>query len=299
MPVLSICNHKGGTGKTTTAIHLAAAFGLSGRRVLAVDLDPQGFLTRLLGIEEPDEARSSLALFDHESDLRMLEPIALPGFDLLPASYTMTKAARKLSKPTDVLWVKEALEQGHDYDLILLDTAAAMTVFSLNALVASNMVLIPVTPEYQPVVGGEQTYSTARLVQEKLNPSLAEPRFLLTQVDARKRDHASYSAYMRKTYGDRVMANEIRTSASLAESADGGQTVFDRDIASRGARDYANAADEINPTLFPGDDSDVSGSIADAAAATTAVDNDPAPSTGADNASGPVAGDNWVPLNRW
>ena len=120
MPVLSICNHKGGTGKTTTAIHMAAAFGLRGHRVLAVDLDPQGFLTRLLGVEEPAEARSSLALFDHESDLRAIETVALHGFDLLPASYSMTKAARKLGRPTDVLWVKEALEQGHDYDLILL-----------------------------------------------------------------------------------------------------------------------------------------------------------------------------------
>lgn len=251
MPVLSICNHKGGTGKTTTAIHMAAAFGLSGQRVLAVDLDPQGFLTRLLGVEEPLEAQSSLALFDHESDLRTVETVALHGFDLLPASYSMTKAARKLGRPTDVLWVKEALEQGHDYDLILLDTAAAMTVFSLNALVASDAVLIPVTPEYQPVVGGEQTYSTARLVQDKLNPTLREPRFLLTQVDARKRDHASYSQYMRDTYGERVLTTEIRTSASLAESAAGGRTVFDRDVASRGARDYANAADELSGTLFP------------------------------------------------
>lgn len=299
MPVLSICNHKGGTGKTTTAIHLAAAFGLSGRRVLAVDLDPQGFLTRLLGVEEPDEARSALALFDHESDVRSLETVSLPGFDLIPASYTMTKAARKLSRPTDVLWVKEALEQGHDYDLILLDTAAAMTVFSLNALVASNMVLIPVTPEYQPVVGGEQTYSTARLVQEKLNPSLDEPRFLLTQVDARKRDHASYSAYMRETYGDRVLTNEIRTSASLAESAKGGQTVFDRDITSRGARDYANAADEINPTLFPDDEVDVSASIADAATIRAESAGATSHSPGISGAGGVPAGDNWVPLNRW
>lgn len=276
MPVLSICNHKGGTGKTTTAIHTAAAFGLSGRRVLAIDLDPQGFLTRLLGVEEPAEAQSSLALFDHESDLRTLDVVSLHGFDLLPASYNMTKAARKLGSPTDVLWIKEALEQGHDYDLILLDTAAAMTVFSLNALVASDAVLIPVTPEYQPVVGAEQTYSTARLVQDKLNPTLLEPLFLLTQVDARKRDHASYSQYMREGYGERVLVSEIRTSASLAESARGGETVFDRDITSRGARDYANAADELNGYLFP-------------EAAEPPSDGD---------GSGPLPNDQWVTLNR-
>jgi chromosome partitioning protein len=222
----------------------------------------------------------------------------------------MTKAARKLSRPTDVLWVKEALEQGHDYDLILLDTAAAMTVFSLNALVASDLVLIPVTPEYQPVVGSEQTYSTARLVQDKLNPSLAEPRFLLTQVDARKRDHATYSAYIRETYSERVLTSEIRTSASLAESAEGGLTVFDRDITSRGARDYANAADELSPTLFPDTDSAVAPAITNPEAELPVDAESARPprdeagdhardETRSDEAHDAQSSDTWVPLNRW
>lgn len=254
MAVLSICNHKGGTGKTTSAIHLAAAYGLSGRRVLLVDLDPQGFLTRMLGSDEPAEEESSLMLFDPEVVLKALKVISLPSFDLLPASYSMTKAARALNKPTDVLWVKEALETEHEYDLIMLDTAAAMTVFSLNALVASDVAVIPVTPEYQPVIGAEQTYSTARLVQDKLNPSLMEPLFLLTQVDARKRDHLALSGYVRRTYGTRVMRSEIRTSASLAEASGGGVTVFDRDVHSRGAFDYANAADELSPFIFAGEE---------------------------------------------
>jgi chromosome partitioning protein len=247
MPVLTICNHKGGTGKTTSAIHLAAALGLSGRRVLLVDLDPQGFLTRMLGLEEPTEDASSLALFDPDVRLSGVPICSLKSFDLLPASYGMTRAARRLNKPTDVLWVKEALATGHDYDLILFDTAAAMTVFSLNALVASQALLIPVTPEYQPVIGAEQTYSTARLVQDKLNPHLADPLFLLTQVDARKRDHLALGGYIRRKFGERVLRTEIRTSASLAIRAEGGNTVFDRDLASRGAQDYANAADELKP----------------------------------------------------
>lgn len=255
MPVLSICNHKGGTGKTTSAIHLAAAYGLTGLRVLLVDLDPQGFLTRMLGQDEPQEAHSSLVLFDHERTMADVEVVPMPHFDLLPASYGMTRAARKLNKPTDVLWAKEFLQAGHDYDLVLLDTAAAMTVFSLNALVASDVVLIPVTPEYQPVVGAEQTYSTARLVKDKLNPKLLEPLFLLTQVDARKRDHQVLSDYVRRSFAERVMPQEIRTHASLAVATTGGRTVFDRDLSSRGAKDYAAAADTLRPFLFP-DDSD-------------------------------------------
>lgn len=253
MPVVTICNHKGGTGKTTSAINLAAAFGVTGRRVLLVDLDPQGFLSRMLGVGEPEERESALALFAPGASLARMPVIRMPRFDLLPASYSMTREARRLNKPTDVLWLREAITEELDYDVVMLDTAAAMSVFSLNALVASDAALIPVAPEYQPVVGAEQTYSTARLVQEKLNPRLREPVFLLTQVDARKRGHFALSAFVRRTYGARVLRSEIRTSASLAASASGGLTVFDRNVQARGARDYANAADELAALLLPGE----------------------------------------------
>ena len=254
MPVVTVCNHKGGTGKTTTVIHLAAAAGLSGHRTLVVDLDPQGFLTRMLGAEEPAPEHTSLALIDPEGDLRALPTVPMSGFDLLPASYTMNKAQRRLTRPTDVFWVKETLAVGHDYDLILFDTAAALSVFTMNALVASEHVLIPVTPEYQPVVGAEQTWQTSRLVRQKLNPALQEPLFVLTQVDGRKRAHHTYAQHLRQTYSNRVIRRVIRTSASLAESSHDGRTVFDHDITSRGARDYANAADELARHFFPPED---------------------------------------------
>lgn len=250
MPVLTICNHKGGTGKTTSVINLSAAIGLSGRRVLVVDLDPQGFLTHMMGVAEPPPEHSSLALIDKNGDLRTLPTHQLSGFDLLPASQQLTKAQRKLNKPTDVFWLKETLEQGHSYDLVVLDTAAAVSVYTLNALVASQHVLIPVTPEYQPIVGAEQTWQTSITVTNKLNPALNKPRLLLTQIDARKRDHREYAAYLRGKYGEDVLENEIRTSASLAETTRDGKTVFDHEIASRGALDYANSADEVMRFLF-------------------------------------------------
>jgi chromosome partitioning protein len=250
MPVVTVCNHKGGTGKTTTVIHLAAAAGLSGRRTLVVDFDPQGFLTRMLGAEEPAPEQTSLALLHPEADLRKMPVLPMSGFDLLPASYAMNKAQRSLTRPTDVFWLKETLAAGHDYDLLLLDTAAALSVFTMNALVASEHVLIPVTPEYQPVVGAEQTWQTSRLVRQKLNPALNDPLFLLTQVDARKRDHHTYAQHLRGLYGDCVMRRVIRTSAALAESSHDGRTVFDHDLTSRGARDYANAADELSAHFF-------------------------------------------------
>ena len=243
--ILALCNHKGGTGKTTTAIHFAAALGLSGYRVLAIDLDPQSFLTRSLGVAEPDEASSSLTLFQHDVVLGDVGVVQLKGFDLIPASGVLTKHMRRLNKPTDVLWVKEAIEHATAYDVILLDTAAAITVYSLNALVASHFVVIPVTPEYQPIMGAEQTFQTASMVRSRLNPDLALPHFLFTQVDARKRAHHMYRQYLRKRYKDHVMNSVIRTSAALANAYSDGTTVFDNNPYSRGARDYANATDEV------------------------------------------------------
>jgi len=246
MIVLSVCNHKGGTGKTTTAIHTAAALGLSGWRTLVIDLDPQGFLTRTMDVEEPPPEASVAALFKPEVDVGSLNVQNVSGFDLLPSSGILTKRMRELNKPTDVLWVREALQNARlDYDLVLFDTAAAVTVYSLNALVASRHVLVPVLPEYQAVVGAEQTYQTTDLVKDKLNPRLQSRTFLFTQVDARKRIHRTYQQYIREKYDDRVLDNVVRTSTSLAESREGGTTVFDHDSSARGARDYANATDEL------------------------------------------------------
>lgn len=246
MVVLSICNHKGGTGKTTSAIHVAAALGLSGRRTLLLDLDPQGFLTRTLDVEEPAEEESVLALFDPEMDLSDVRPRSLSGVDLIPSSSALTKRLRELNKPTDVLWIREAIQEASlDYDFVIFDTAAAVTVYSLNALVASQHVLIPVLPEYQAVVGAEQTFQTTRLVQRKLNPNLETRSFLFTQVDGRKRIHQTYQKYLREKYDSYVLDNVIRTSTSLAEAHEEGKTVFDHDPHARGARDYANVTDEF------------------------------------------------------
>ncbi|WP_251921536.1 ParA family protein [Salinibacter ruber] len=246
MTVLSVCNHKGGTGKTTTTIHVAAALGLSGWRTLVIDLDPQGFLTHTMGIEEPPSDQSVAAFFDADADPGRIPIQEAAGFDLIPSSSTLTRRMRDLNKPTDVLWVREALQRlDLEYDLLLFDTAAAVTVYSLNALVASQHVLIPVLPEYQSVVGGEQTYQTTQLVENKLNPRLNTRQFLFTQVDARKRIHKTYREYIREKYGEKVLDTIVRTSTSLAKTRDGATTVFDHDSSSRGALDYANATDEL------------------------------------------------------
>ncbi len=246
MTVLSFANHKGGTGKTTSALCIAAALGMSGRRVLVVDLDPQCFLTRMVGVPEPDEESSSLALFDSDLELAGDMCERLRWFDLLPACSKAPKRLRSLSKASDVLWVRESLNNATlDHDVVIIDTAAAVTAYSLGALVAANIVIIPIAPEYQPVIGGEQCYSTVETVRSRLNPDMLEPRLVLTQVDARKRSHHAFRSYLRQKYGVRVMRSEIRTNAALSRAYSDGTSVFDHRPGSRGAVDYANLADEM------------------------------------------------------
>lgn len=248
--VLTICNHKGGTGKTTTSIHLAAALGQMGARVLVIDFDPQGFLTHALELDEPLPSRSSLALLRRDTALGGVPAQRASGFSVIGATPAMTKAARKLTNPADVLWLRETLRKGYPYDVILIDTAAALSVYAMNALATADGVLIPVTPEYQPVVGGEQTWHTAKLVRKKLNPDLNGPLILLTQVDGRLNRHAEYSSYMREQYGDAVMRTTIRTSSALADSCSKGKTVFDTNPNVRGALDYVAAAEEVADKWF-------------------------------------------------
>lgn len=293
MPVLTICNHKGGTGKTTSTIHVAVALARRGHRVLAVDLDPQGFLTRLLGLDEPAPEASSLALLADDADVRRLPTAHVSGVDVLGASQALTQALRRYTQPTDVLWLRETLAQGTDHDVVILDTAAALSVYTMNALVASDLVVIPVTPEYQPVVGAEQSWQTCGLVQRKLNPAMATPRFLLTQVDGRYARHTRYTEYLREKYGEAVLPTPIRTSSSLAGSVRDGVTVFDAQPQPRGALDYTAATEEIAAALgLPTPEAPMpvsnGASIPPAAGSET-------PAAGHD-AAPPVAA--WTPLNR-
>ncbi|MEM8488580.1 MAG: ParA family protein [Bacteroidota bacterium] len=251
MKVLTICSHKGGTGKTTTAVNLSSALGLTGHRTLLIDMDPQGFLTSMLGLQQRQKEGSCLMLFEQGIKLTDIQMTKVGALDVLPSSHMMTSKMRHLNKAMDVFYAKEALNNApHDYDIVIFDTAAAITVYSLNALVTSNNVLIPVTPEYQPVMGAEQTVETIRLVAGKLNPRLADPLFVLTQVDGRKRTHQRYREYMRGKYTGQVLDTEIRTCSSLANSYKNGATVFDIDLHSRGAHDYAKLTDAILPAMF-------------------------------------------------
>lgn len=245
MAVITIGNHKGGTGKTATSLHIGAVFGLIGYKTLLIDLDPQGFLTRMMGVDTNSAVDTSLRLFDVDTSLEQLEAVPLPSFHLLPSSEGMRRREKKLTNTIDLFLVREALRGQDAYDVIILDTAAAVSTYVLNALVAADTLMIPVTPEPQSVHGAEQTWQSARAIQGRLNPGLKSLMFLLTNVHGRKKVHRQYAHYMRKEHGGLVMDTVVRTCASIAVECHGGKTVFDKNMNSRGAKDYSAVVDEL------------------------------------------------------
>ncbi|MYF63633.1 MAG: AAA family ATPase, partial [Rhodothermaceae bacterium] len=142
MEVITIGNHKGGTGKTATSLHIGAVFGLIGYKTLLIDLDPQGFLTRMMGVDTNSVVDTSLRLFDVDTSLAQLETVPLPSFHLLPSSEGMRTREKKLTSTIDLFLVKEALRGQDLYDVIILDTAAALSSYVLNALVTADTLMI-------------------------------------------------------------------------------------------------------------------------------------------------------------
>jgi len=251
MPIISVCNHKGGTGKTTTSMHLAGALNLVGYKTLVIDLDPQGYLTCMMDVNVSEVEDASQSLFMPDTTLSDLKTLHLPSFDLLPCIDGMNYKAQKMTNVTDIFLLKESLMMQTIYDVVILDTAAAITVYVLNALVASEILIIPVTPELQSVHGAQQTWETAKEIREKWNPGLRTAMFVLTNVHGRKKVHQQYCKYMRDKFGNLVMDAHVRTCSSMAVACSGGRTVFETQILSRGARDYAAVADEFIQHVLP------------------------------------------------
>ena len=244
MVILAICNTADQTGKTTSAIQLGAALGLSGRRTLVVDLDPAGWLSKRMGVFTPSPSDSALALFQHDVDPSGLELCRFKAFDLLPSSTGLRSRAQSLTKSSDVFWVKEALAGVSEYEFVILDTSGGFRPFILNALVASGMLLIPLCPSIHAVESAEHTWQLAREVKSRLNPDLQSAHFLFTFAQDGHEDVAL--TRMRRQYSSQVMGTVIRESTILSLDLQIiGRTVFDISVRSRGAVDYAGVADEL------------------------------------------------------
>lgn len=238
MRILAITNQKGGSGKTTTAVNLAAALGEKGRRVLLVDLDPQASATTWLGVKD-----AGRGIYDVFTNNKTIESITLNtsnnGVDVAPASAWLVGVEKALAGEvgTETL-LKRAIGKLKNYDYVILDCPPSLGLLTINALTAARELLIPVEAHVLALAGLAQLLETMEKVKERLNPTLAIAGILACRVDHRTRHAQDIEEQLRKRFGRQVYAATIRENVRLAEAPSFGQAILQYDSKSSGAADY-------------------------------------------------------------
>jgi chromosome partitioning protein len=246
--ILAVVNQKGGVGKTTTSVNLAAALGRAGKRVLLVDLDPQGNATMGSGIDKRTISRSVYHVLLGLGDIAVTRVRAEKGgYDLLPANRDLAGAEVELVELQGrETRLKAALERiGDDYDFILIDCPPSLSLLTVNALTAAQRVLIPMQCEYYALEGLSDLVGTIKRVRGNLNPQLEIAGLLRTMYDPRNMLSQQVSQQLEEHFGDKVYKTLVPRNVRLAEAPSYGVPAVLWDTASKGAQAYLALADEI------------------------------------------------------
>ncbi len=246
--IIACTNQKGGVGKTTTVVNLASYLARSRRRVLVVDLDPQGNATSGLGLASvPVERSIHPVLVDGGDALDRVVPAAIEGLSIIPSSRDLAGAEVELVpvEGRERRLARALRPLATSYDTILLDCPPSLGLLTVNALTAADSVLIPIQCEYYALEGLGQLLSTIDLVRAHLNPRLAIKGVLLTMFDARTTLSADVSAEVRRHLSDQVFRTVIPRSVRLAEAPSFGRPISEHAPASRGAQAYHDLAQEL------------------------------------------------------
>ena len=243
--VYALANQKGGVGKTTTALNLAACLAEAGERALVVDLDPQANATSGLG--ERANGVSSYDLLDGASVLDIARPTRFRNLDLVPAKPELAGAAVELATHADgERYLARSLTGAAErYRYVFLDCPPSFGPLTVNALAAADRVLVPVQAEYYALEGLAQLLGSINLVKSRLNPSLAVAGILLTMVDGRTRLAADVEAEVRRHFGGLVFTTNVPRSVRLAEAPSHGLPAIAYDRRSSGAEAYWKVAMEL------------------------------------------------------
>ncbi|MFW5816212.1 MAG: ParA family protein [Wenzhouxiangella sp.] len=245
--IVAVANQKGGVGKTTTALNLAAGLAELDRRVLLIDMDPQGNSTTGCGVElEQHEATVCEALLGEQSAASLVRRVEEMKIDLIPANGDLTAAEVALLELDDRAGVlKQELEPLRErYHHILIDCPPALNVLTLNALTAADGVLIPMQCEYYALEGLTALLNTIEQVQDSVNPALEIEGLVRTMFDVRNNLSGAVSRQLQEHFGSKLFATVIPRNVRVAEAPSYGQSVIQYDRESRGAIAYLGLAGE-------------------------------------------------------
>lgn len=246
---IAIFNQKGGVGKTTTNINLAACLAIKGKKILILDIDPQGNTTSGMGIVKKDLEYSTYdVLIDSDLDVReCIISTRVSGLDIIPASTDLAGAEIELvAKKGRELRLKYAIDQiKDDYDYIFIDCPPSLGLLTINSLTAVDSVLIPIQCEFYALEGVSQLMSTIELVKKNMNPKLEIQGVILSMFDGRTNLSIQVVQEVKKYFKNKVYSTVIPRNVRLAEAPSYGMPITEYDPKSKGAEAYTEFAEEF------------------------------------------------------